>query len=496
VTSHELSVILDKALALIADGFYPECRELLEPLQARFGNEPGYQNILAMALYRLNEHEAAAEHYLAAIKLDPMDATPYVGIGKCLIKNLQDEEAEKYLKLGLLLDPQHAEALMGLGLIYINRQNYTEGESCFLRALEQFPADPGVLNNLGNICSLQGRYREAATYFDRAIQRDPSHAAAYTNRAMLRLASGALAEGWEDYEYRWDSGHFMARRFQNLPAWQGPSDPRKVVLIWAEQGLGDELMFASMFSDLEKLPQRFIIECDIRLIRIFSHTYPSLTFVPKTSITDTGPIECQFPIGSLGRIFRRSREQFPLRPEGYLRLESEQLPDELLAFLSRLSRPLIGVSWESYALTENFRGRKSISAGEFSELTRFPEATFINLQYGNPHRHEARKGALQLLPDELITLPGLDLRKNVEGVVALMRRLDHIITIGNSVAHLCGAFGIKASVLLPSVPDWRWAHRNEDFPWYQNLDFIRNTTDQNWSGPLQKARDVVRRFTG
>jgi len=136
--------MLEKALALIADGFYPECRELLEPLQARFGNEPGYQNIFAMALYRLNEHEAAAEHYLAAIKLDPMDATPYVGIGKCLIKNLQDEEAEKYLKLGLLLDPQHAEALMGLGLIYINRQNYTEGESYFLRALEQFPEDPGV----------------------------------------------------------------------------------------------------------------------------------------------------------------------------------------------------------------------------------------------------------------------------------------------------------------------------------------------------------------
>ena len=496
MSNNELSVVLDKALSLIADGSHAECRHLLEPLQTRFGHEAGYQNILAMALYRLNEHEAAAEHYLAAIKLDPMDATPYVGIGKCLIKNLQDEEAEKYLKLGLLLDPHHAEALMGLGLICINRQDYTEGESYFLRALEQFPDDPGVLNNLGNICSLQGRYKEATAYFDRTIQRDPSHAPAYTNRAMLRLASGALAEGWDDYEYRWDSGHFMARRFQNLPRWQGPSDSRKVVLIWAEQGLGDELMFASIFSDLEKLPQRFVIECDIRLLGIFTDSYPSLTFVPKTSITDTGPIQCQIPSGSLGRIFRRSREQFPERPEGYLRLKSEQLPDESLSFLNRLSRPLIGVSWESYALTENFRGRKSIAARDFSELTRLSDATFINLQYGNPFEHELRKGAVQALPDKLLTVPGLDLRKNVQGVVALMQRLDHVITVGNSVAHLCGAFGIRASVLLPSVPDWRWAHRDEDFLWYQCLDFIRNTTDRNWTGPLQNAAHVVQRFTG
>ena len=495
MTRNELSAILNEALDLIGAGLYEDCRDLLEPMQARFNDEAGYRNILAMALYRLNEHETAAQHYLAAIRLDPMDPTPYVGIGKCLIKNLQDSEAEKYLKLGLLLDPDHAEALMGLGLIAINRQDYANGETWFLKALQLFPEDPGVLNNLGNICSLQGRYAEATGYFDRAIRQDPAHAPAYTNRAMIRLASGAFAEGWDDYEHRWDSGHFMARRFQNLPRWQGPSGPGKIVLIWAEQGLGDELMFSSIFSDLQRLPQRFIIECDIRLLNIFAQSYPSLTFVPKTSITDTGPIECQLPIGSLGGLLRRSREQFPARPEGYLKMRSEKLPEEVLSSLEQLSGPLVGVSWESYALTQNFRGRKSISASEFSELTQFPGATFINLQYGNPYEHELRKGAQQELPHGLITLPGLNLRKNVEGVVALMRRLDHVITIGNSVAHLCGAFGIHATVLLPCVPDWRWAHRDDDFPWYQCLSFIRNTTDQNWSGPLHSAADVVRKLT-
>ena len=105
------------------------------------------------------------------------------------------------------------------------------------------------------------------------------------------------------------------------------------------------------------------------------------------------------------------------------------------------------------------------------------------------------KGATQEIPDQVVTLPRVNLKNDVAKTVKLMSQLDHVVTIGNSLAHFCGAFGIKATVLLPSVPDWRWARRNEDFLWYQSLQFVRNQTQDNWTEPLRIVReDLVRRF--
>jgi len=483
-------LLLNTANQLYRAKDYRACLELLNANEAEFAESETFFKIKGLALSELNEHNQAVECFVRAVKLNPLDPLPYVNIGNSLAKNLQFEEAEKYFNLALTVESDYMEAIVGLGVSAFQRQEYEACEQHFKRALDLSPDNVTVMTNLGNCYSVQGRYDEALTLLNKAIARDKGNSLARTNRALIKLGRGNFDSAWEDYEYRWDSGNFMANRFQELPRWAGPSGKAQNVLIWTEQGIGDEIMFGSIYNDLRELPEKFFIECDPRLYKIFVASFPHAEFIPKGLVKNIAPLQAQLPMASLGGLFRKNKKKFPRDSGGFLKPSGKPLPAETLAALHELPRPWIGVSWESYALTQNFRGRKSISAGEFSALTDTLPGSMINLQFPNPHKHE--KPAEQQIPDRVITLPSLNLKNDIEGLVELIRQLDHVVTIGNSVAHLCGAFGVSTSVLLPSVPDWRWEHSGSESVWYASLKLIRNTRADDWSDLLTQVANQVK----
>lgn len=463
---------------------YQECVDLLDPHAANFADNEIFHKIRGLALSELNEHDEAVKCFVQAIKINPLDPLPYVNIGNSLAKNLQFEEAEKYFNLALDVDSEYMEAIVGLGVSAFQRLDYDACERHFKRALELKPDHVTVMTNLGNCYSVQGKYDEALTLLNKAIARDKGNSLARTNRGLIKLGKGQFESAWEDYEYRWDSGNFMANRFQELPRWTGPSGIAQNVLIWAEQGIGDEIMFGSIFNDLKPLSEKFFVECDPRLFNIFKASFPHLEFIPKGMIKNISPIQSQIALASLGSIFRKSKKRFPREKGGYLKPTDKALAPETQAALEQLPRPWIGVSWESYALTKNFRGRKSITAKEFSALTKRLPGSIINLQFPNPHKHE--KHTEQEIPDRVVTLPNLDLKNDIESLATLLSKLNRVITIGNSVAHLCGSQGVDATVLLPSVPDWRWGFSGKESIWYHSLNLERNKEAFDWRGLLLK----------
>jgi len=478
---------------LYKQGKNAQALSLLDDIKSQYQDDYKYFLLRGLVEAAQNDHEVSVKSFIEAIKLEPLDPMAYANIGDALAKNLQHDEADKYFKLALQLEPNFMEAICGLGVVAFQRCDYEACEAYFLRALGLRPNHEIVLANIGNCYSVQGKYREALRALDKAISLDPKNSLARTNRALIRLGAGKFEKGWADYEYRWDSGNFLANRFQDIPRWPGPTGEAANVLIWAEQGLGDEVMFASIFRELESRPERFFIECDKRLFNIFRASFPRLNFIPKSLVKNTGPIKYQLPLASLGRYFRRTPKSFDVSRDGYLECSGQGLKDETLAALEKLPRPWIGVSWESYALTKNFRARKSISAVEFSELTRDFSASFINLQFSNPHKHERKYSIEQNVPENVVTLPDIDLKNDIEALVALISKLDGVVTIGNTVAHICGAFGVKAEVLLPSVPDWRWGHDGFRSVWYSSLTFTRNDSAESWAAPLAGLRERLAR---
>ena len=479
---------LIEANELYKSGHDLRALEVLNTVREKYSKDYKYFILRGLIEASQNEHHDSVKSFVEAIKLEPLDPMAYANIGDALAKNLQFDEAKKYFELALQLEPDFMEAICGLGVTAFQQCDYAACETYFKKALSLKPNHQTVLTNLGNCYSVQGKYKEALKILDKVISIDPKNSLARTNRALIRLGQGKFDKGWSDYEYRWDSGNFLAKRFQDIPEWPGPTAQKHNVLIWSEQGLGDEVMFSSIFRDLEALEEEFYIECDKRLFEIFRTSFPSLKFIPKGMVKNTSPISYQLPLASLGKIFRRDDRSFQSTCDGYLRAGvPEDRIHAIKSELANLPRPWIGVSWESYALTKNFRARKSISAGEFSLVTQSLEATFVNLQFPNPHKHELKKGYEQELPDGIYSIQGLDLRLDIQGIAALLGCLDGVITIGNTVAHLCGALGVKATVLLPSVPDWRWGHEGTSSYWYKSLRFIRNTSPHSWQRVLEAA---------
>lgn len=480
-----LQKIIQTSLKLYEEKKLHEALRLLEEKSALFAGVAAFFNLKGLCLSELNEHDDAVRCFVEAVKINPLDPMPYTNIGNSLAKNLQFEEADKYFDLALTVEPNHAEAAVGKGVAAFQRLDYPAAEAAFEKALALRPGLLVIETNLGNCYSVQGKYDQAMKALDRSVEREPDNGLARTNRGLIHLVRGNFEQGWKDYEYRFDSGNMVANRFADVPRWPGPASPASHVLIWAEQGLGDEIMFSTIFQDLEKLPHTFHIECDPRLYDIFKVSFPKLHFVVKKSITAIDGINYQLPLASLGLHFRNKSTDFERTKGGHLKLPTTVLSPEATKVLEGLPRPWIGVSWESYALTKNFRGRKSITAKEFSTFTSKLAGTVINLQFPNPHKHESP--VEQEIPERVITLPGLNLRNDVKELAVLLRQLDKIVSIGNSVAHICGAFGSPATVLLPEVPDWRWGTETSESHWYQSLELIRKLPNENWEQVLERT---------
>jgi hypothetical protein len=311
------------------------------------------------------------------------------------------------------------------------------------------------------------------------------------NRGLAGLGMGRFETAWDDYEHRFHEDNFIPERFKDIPQWTGPGQDTVPVLIWVEQGIGDEIMFSSIYTELASLKEKFAAECNARLMKTFRESFPHIFFFPTHALEDHSAFKYQVPIASLGRFLRRSKESFDASrtSEGYLSQSENALSPTTRTKLNTLPRPWIGVSWESYALTTNFRNRKSIHSAEFAELTKGFKGSFISLQFPNPHQHE--NPIPQVVPENVHTLPDLDLKNDLRGLTSLLREMDHVVTVGNSVAHLCGAFGIATTVLLPSVADWRWGFSGDKSVWYESLTLHRNKDPNSWARLLSETKTAL-----
>ena len=488
IKNNNLDKKIAEIAALVNAGEFSEALRFLDSGRESLEHLQIFHNMLGVTYSGLRDHDSAVKHFLNSVKVNPLDPLPFTGIANSLAKNLQFEEAEKYYKLALVVDENYRDAIVGLGVVNFQRSNYTECEAYFKKALESKPNDSTILTNLANTYSAQGNYSDAFPLWDKALALRTSNAQARMNRGLASLGMGQFETAWDDYEDRFHEDNFIPERFKEIPKWPGPGQKAVPILSWVEQGIGDEIMFASMYSELANLKEKFAAECNPRLIDTFKESFPHIFFFPTFALTDHSAFRYQISIASLGRILRKSKQAFDLNRSagGFLKQGADALSPLARASLEKLPKPWIGVSWESYALTMNFRGRKSIPSAEFAEFTKGFKGSFINLQFPNPHKHE--NPAPQVVPENVHTLPDLDLKNDLRGLTSLLREMDHVVTIGNSVAHLCGAFGIPTTVLLPSVADWRWGFSGDKSVWYDSLTLCRNKDPNSWAALLAETK--------
>ena len=270
------------------------------------------------------------------------------------------------------------------------------------------------------------------------------------------------------------------------------------ILVWAEQGVGDQITFASMFPDLLQAGAKVFVECDQRVIPLFRRSFPEIQFhpqenIPHTKLFDTN-INYQVPMGNLGRWFRTNRDNFTKSKQAYL-LACPQETKNIRERYQELSdgRMLVGISWKSAGSDRSWSESRSIPLNNYwIPLLSDRDCYFINLQYGDV------KKELELLKSEtsLTIYSDQDIHtfEDLDSVASQIAALDLVISVDNTTVHIAGALGKNVWTLLPHIPYWRWLRDVEDTLWYKNMRLFRQNHIGDWSKVFQQVSASLKKL--
>lgn len=483
----------------------------------------------ALKLERAGDLTGALEQYQAALRLAPDDPALLADIARLAERmDMPDVAAALWSKVGGLegVDGE-ARALSELG-------RFDEAAAVLQTAITSNLEEPRLWGALGVTLTQQGRPDTALTFLDEALRLDPSLASATYNRgcahfdlghweqaqtdlaaaaalakrpadramidfaaATLSLARGDLAAGWDAYETRLslDVGKPVVFEGAGAP-WTPDADLMgKRLLVLAEQGLGDEIMFANLLPDvLEALGPdgRLAVAVDPRLIELFTRSFPGAEIVAHAtrregarlhrSAPGAGPADLWAPMASLTRRFRRSLDSFPARP-AYLTPD----PVRVVHWRGWLGEgpPAVGVTWRSgKQLGDRRRGYMPLP--DWQAVLAVPGVRFVNIQYGEAGDELAR---LDAMSGGRIITPPLDIRDDIDDLAALCAALDGVVAAGNATAALAGACGCR-TVIITGAHAWPRLGSPAN-PWFPSALALAPAAPGDWSSVGRAAAALV-----
>jgi hypothetical protein len=270
------------------------------------------------------------------------------------------------------------------------------------------------------------------------------------------------------------------------PAWKGgPLDGS--LLLWPEQGIGDEIMFSSAVPDVVRSGTRVILECDARLQPLFARSFPEVEVIsdPEAGFDPARRIAAQLPIGSLPGLYRREWNEFGSSSSPYLRADSTQREHYRGRYAN--GEKTVGLAWFSNNVKTG-KGR-SIDLEQLKPLFGVPGTRWVSLQYGDATTLEAEVAAAGL---SLLVDPEVDQLRDLDEFAAQVAAMDLVITIDNTTAHLAGALGVPVWLLLPYAPDWRWPEFGGGSPWYPSMRIFQQPQPGDWASVIAKVDDELR----
>ncbi|HEX9278648.1 MAG TPA: tetratricopeptide repeat-containing glycosyltransferase family protein, partial [Casimicrobiaceae bacterium] len=423
-----------------------------------------------------------------ALAFEPNYADALNNRGNALDRLGRQDEALASVDRALALAPDHAGALVTRSVLLRKLRRSAEALASCERALAVSPNDVEALTVRGDILIDLERFDDAIAALDRIVALEPDAVAAKWNKSLVCLGLGRFREGWPLYEHRWAGAKGLVPRDYPQPRWNGQRLDG-TLLVWGEQGLGDEILHASMLPDLVARTPSVVFEVEPRLAPLFKRSFPQVQVIPLRSELYAGRIDAQEPLGSLGRYFRTRFEDFPSRERGYLVADTVRA-QALRRRLAGDGRTVIGLSWISKAPIGG--ASKSARLADFAALLRLPGCRFVDLQYGDTT--DERAALARDLGITVERLPDVDNTNDLDALAALMTACDAIVTVSNTTAHLAGALSRPTWVMVPhgNARIWYWFHDHDVSPWYPRARVRRQRGGEPWAQVVASvAMDVA-----
>ena len=441
--------------------------------------QPSHQGMhrnLVRALVAAGRFQQALEQADAGLLAAPDEAEFHFARGTALNALGEPDKACAALTRAVALRPRHAPSLLNLANARADLDDLAAAEDLCRGAICLDPELIEAHASLGFILTARGQLTAAIAACERAIELSPRFTQAHWNLAIAALLSGDLVRGFAEYE--WRKRHLLYRQdFVLLPGpqWDGSDPTGRTILVRAEQGFGDMIQFSRYLPLIREAGGIPLFLCPASMA-------PLIRSMPGVRVFSRGDAlpRCDAWIDqmSLPRVFGATLAMLP-GASGYLRAD----PERVAAWRTMVpGGTKVGVALAGNGSHRNDR-RRSIPPALAFPLPEIPGVTFVNLHHG-----AAATG---------LGLPDLSPRlTDYAETAALVANLDLVVTVDTSIAHLSGAMGRPAWILLPAAPDWRWLLQRADSPWYASLRLLRQQRAGDWTGVLAQVMRELPGFLG
>lgn len=480
----------------------------------------------AFAAYRGGKGDQASRYLQQLLQIRPGNPRA------CLLKGVVHPKADPATGLALVeqacfADPADAQSWYNLGVFEAERGRLDLALACYERAVTY---DALHVDALGNGCELLrrfDRFDEALAWADRQLALGAESWAAHLNRAVcllqmkrfdaaleafrraaaldpnrpiiqweafaLHLFAKRFREAWSCFESRFACGHLNGVFHYPFPQplWKGGDLSGKHILVHNEQGLGDQIMFASALPEVMAQAGRTTLVVSPELEGLFRASFPQAEVYPSLNgrfagdhpvppwMSRLAPVDAQIPIGSLMHLLRNTPESFEgvkpwIRPSDAARARWKEIAARQW---SGSKRPRVGLCWASnpalFRMDSSRRAvKKSMALEAMIPLMDDPRADFVSvLNWKIDPMPAPMQGRLLDLSAEL---------RSMDDTAALIEHLDLVIAVDTSVAHLAGAMGRPVWLLLHDFADCRWTLEGERSYWYPSMRMIRQQKPGDW----------------
>lgn len=446
----------------------------------------------------------AEEFYRRVLALEPGRLEAIVNLANLMRAQGRFVAAQDLLDPALAHNPQSPELWLTAGSTHREAGDTDKAAQHYRQALALKPGYVAAMVNLADLLTDAGEIEEAQALYDRAVKAEPDNAQARLNRAILHLLQGNLKEGWRDYVARLNVPGKAPVPDHGLVRWSGDSLKRKRLLVSAEQGVGDQLMFASLFPDLcaraEADGGSLILEAEPRLVNLFARSFPTMVVRPWVLQNREGVVRADYgwlknaggangfiEMGSLPRLLRKDLTQFPA-PHAFLKPDVEEKARWQSEFVA-LPRPLIGICWRSGS-AGGARAVQYAPTEAWADFLKSLPGTVICAQYDGAAEEI---GALVATSGKPILVPqSIDQKQELDRACALFSTFDAMVSAPTAVSWLSAGVGVPTAKVLY---DTSWTSFGQDHePLAPAAQCMMPTRSGDWAETFAKTMDWISRL--
>tara|TARA_Y100001970_G_scaffold293873_1_gene444129 strand:+ start:2992 stop:4803 length:1812 start_codon:yes stop_codon:yes gene_type:complete len=457
-------------------------------------------NILGLIYLNMKLYDQAILEFKKAIQINNRYIPSYNNLSTCYSKKFDFKKTEEILLKAISIDSENIETINNIANVYSQKGKYDEAIKFYLKVLNKTEHESDILYNIGVAYYYKKEFEKGEEYYKKAFILDPNNDVLKKNYSLLLLAQQKFKEGWSIYDGRLNLNDFLFKNstLDNVKRklWNNQKiNKTDKILVVKEQGIGDEILFSSMYPDLLRKYPNCIIETEKRLLQLFKSSFGNeKSFVEYRSVSSDKKKLDNFSYtiyaGSLGKLFRNSLDDFPkksfLKNSKKLNENTEQL------FNKYKDKIKIGISWTSKAAVGE---DKSLSLEIIKPILLLANKfEFINMQYHDSSL-EIKNFEEKNKTIKINQLAGIDMYNDFDELASALKKLDLFVTVSNSTAHLAASLGVETWIIKPKnhAVFHYWNQPGNSTPWYNSVKLYNYKGD--WSITVNEIKkDLEKKF--